>query len=108
MLKNIIVLLIISLIVIVGAHHLRPLIMALLAAHDWISQALLQVFSGGKIASIIRQLIALISIPLFIGLIPTLVYWLAKRRLSPYFMHIVWAVWLIQTSALIILYHANS
>lgn len=107
MLKNIITLLAITLIVIFGAHNLRPFIMALLTVHDWISQALMQVFSGGPVGNIIRQLIALISMPLFIGLIPALPYWLAKRRLFPYFIHTVWGVWLIQISVIIILYHAG-
>lgn len=108
MLKNIIILLIITSIAIVGAQHLRPLILALLAAHDWVTQLLMQVFAGGKTGNMIRQLIALVSMPLLISLIPTFIYWLAKRRLYPYFMHIVWAVWLIQISAIIILYHTNS
>jgi hypothetical protein len=103
LLKNIIALIAISLLSIFGVEYIRPVIMALLSSHDWISQLLLQVFSGGQAGNILRELIALITMPLIIGLIPASVYWLAKRRMFPYFMHTVWIVWLIQTTAILVL-----
>lgn len=104
LLKNIIALIAISLLAILGPHYIHPIITALLSSHDWISQLLLQVFSGGQAGNIAKSLIALITMPLIISIIPALVYWLAKRRMFPYFMHTLWAVWLIQTTAIIMLY----
>jgi hypothetical protein len=104
MLKHIIVLLALSLAVIFGTPHIHPLILALVSAHDWISRLLLQVFSNGQVGSISRQLIALLAMPLLIALVPTLIFWLAKRRFFPYFFQTVWVLWLLQTTALIMMY----
>jgi hypothetical protein len=104
MLKNFIVLILLSLAVIFGTKHLHPIILVLVSAHDWISQLLLQVFSGGELGSAVRNLISLILVPLFIGAIPATVYWFSKHRQFPYFMHIVWVMWLLQTTAIVMMY----
>ena len=103
-LKHFIALLLFSFAVIFGTHHVHPLIVALVSAHDWIAQVLLQIFSGGEAGNIIRQLIAMLAVPLLVAFIPTVIFWLAKRRLFPYFMHVVWVVWLLQTTAMIMMY----
>ncbi|HVY53303.1 MAG TPA: hypothetical protein VHA13_02170 [Gammaproteobacteria bacterium] len=103
LLKNIIALIAISLLAILSPHIIHPIITALLSCHDWVSELLLQVFSGGQAGSIARNLIALLAMPLIISVIPAIVYWLAKRSMFPYFMHTLWAVWLVQTTALIVL-----
>lgn len=79
----------------------------LVFAHEWLSNILKEVFSGGEAGNIIRQLLALITIPFALGLVPVIIYWLARREWFPYFMQCVWIVWLIQTSALIVLYKAT-
>jgi len=79
----------------------------LVTAHEWLSNVLKEVFSGGEAGNIIRQLLALLTIPFALGLIPAIGYWLAKREWFPYFMECVWIVWLVQTSALIVLYKAT-
>jgi hypothetical protein len=66
----------------------------------------MQVFSGGEAGNITRQLIALLTIPFLFGLIPATIFWMVKRRWLPCFMEIVWVAWLLQTSALVILYKA--
>ena len=104
MLKNFIVLILLSLAVVFGMKHIHPLIIFLVSAHDWISQLLLQVFSGGEIGSAVRNLLSLIIVPLFIGSIPAAIYWFSKHRQFPYFMHIVWIIWLLQTTAIVMLY----
>jgi len=106
MLKNLLVLVLFSLAVVFGSQHIQPIIMVLVSWHNWISQLLLQVFAGGEIGSAIRSLISLLVIPLIFGIIPTIIYWIARNRLFPYFMHVAWVVWLLQTTALIVLrYH---
>ncbi len=76
----------------------------LLAAHEWISQLLTDVFSGGQTGNTLRSLIALLSIPVIIGLVPTVLYWMIRRHWFPYFMEIVWIIWLVQAGALIVMY----
>jgi len=105
MLKQLIVLILLSLGVIFGTQHIQPIILLLVSCRDWISQLLLQVFAGGEIGSIIRNLIAMLAMPIALASIPAAVYWLSKRRMFPYFFHCVWVLWLIQTTAIIMLRH---
>jgi len=106
MLKNIVVLILLSLGVVFGLKHIQPVVLALANSRDWVSQLLLQVFSGGEIGSAIRNLLSLLAMPLIIGAIPAIVYWMSKHRMFPYFMHVVWVVWLVQTTAIVVLHHA--
>lgn len=101
MLKQLIILLLLSLVVIFGTQYILPLISVVLSTHHWVSQSLLQIFTGGKAGNAIREFIALWFVPLCLTLIPTLIFWLAKRRFFPYFFHTLWVIWLVQTTALI-------
>jgi hypothetical protein len=106
MLKQIIVIILLSIAITVGMPYAQQGLHYLLLGHDWISDILTNVFSGGQAGNIIRNVITLLAIPVLVGLVPTIIYWIAKRRWFPYFMDIVWIIWLIQTSALVILYKA--
>jgi hypothetical protein len=104
MIKHIAALILLSLVVILTMSHVQEVLNALLAAHQWISQTLTDVFSGGQAGNLIRELIALLCLPLVIGLVPVGIYWLAKRSFFPYFMNFVWVMWLIEVTALVVLY----
>jgi hypothetical protein len=75
----------------------------LLTAHSWVSEMLMEIFSGGNAGNLTRQLIALLAIPILVGLLVSILYWLIKHSWFPYFMQFVWVVWLIQTSALLVM-----
>ncbi|EKD54178.1 MAG: hypothetical protein ACD_60C00119G0024 [uncultured bacterium] len=102
MLKHIIAIIILSIVIIVGMSYAQQGLQYLLSAHDWVSDMLKQVFSVGPAGSVIRQLIALLVIPVLTSFIPALIYWLTTRHKLPYFMELVWVIWLIQTAALVI------
>ncbi len=106
MLKQIIVIILLSLAITVGMPYAQQGLQYLLLAHDWVADVLTGVFSGGQAGNIIRNLLTLLAIPVLVGLVPTIIYWIAKRKWFPYFMDIVWIIWLVQTSALVILYKA--
>ncbi len=74
----------------------------LVAAHSHVTTMLGDVFSGGHAGNIARSLVALLAIPLIAGLLPSLIYFLIRKHWFPYFMEIVWVIWLIQAGALII------
>jgi len=97
---------VLSIFITVTMIYAQTALQAILTAHDWIAQTLTDVFSGGTAGNLIRQLLALLAIPVLIGLVPTVIYWIAKRNFFPYFMQIVWVTWLAQTAALIIQYKA--
>ena len=101
MIKNLALLIILSLLAIIGMHYAEIGLHGLLTAHTWISETLKEVFTGGQAGNISRELIALLAVPFLVGLVPALLYWFAKRKWLPCFMQIVWVIWLIQTSAII-------
>lgn len=102
MFKQIVAIILLSVVVILAMQQAQYVIELLISAHAWVADTLTKVFSGDTAGDMARQLITLLSVPVVIGLIPTLVYWVTKRSWFPYFMDVVWIVWLIQTSALII------
>ena len=104
MIKHSIALIALSFIIVLSMSYAQQVLQFLLIGHEWISQLLTDVFSGGQTGNMLRSLISLLSIPLLAGFIPTLLYWLIRRHWFPYFMEIVWIVWLLQAGALIVLY----
>lgn len=106
MLKQVIALLVLSIVIILGMSYAQQSLQWIVDAHDWVSQVLTNVFSGGEAGDLTRKLLALLAIPLVISLIPVVVYWLARRSWFPYFMQIFWVTWLLQTAALVIQYKA--
>ncbi len=106
MLKHILALILISILVILTMPYAQQGLQWILAGHNWVADTLTSVFSGGQAGDITRKLLALLAIPVVIGLIPVIIYWLTKRAWFPYFIQIVWVMWLIQTAALVILYKA--
>jgi hypothetical protein len=104
MLKQLAILVALSIAIVLSMSYAQQGVQWLVDAHSWISQLLTDVFTPGQAGSLARGLIALLTIPLIVGLVPALTYWLVRRNWFPYFMEIVWVVWLIQAGALVILY----
>jgi hypothetical protein len=108
MFKQIVALLALSIGIVLAMSYAQQGVHLLLAAHNWVSQLLTDVFSAGQAGNIARGLIALLSIPVILGLIPAIAYWLLRRHWFPYFMEIVWVVWLIQAGALVVVQQASA
>jgi hypothetical protein len=104
MIKQIIAIILLSILVILTMPYIQQGLQFVLSAYDWVAETLTQVFSGGQAGDLIRKLIALLTIPVAVGLVPVMIYWLARRKWFPYFMEIVWVMWLTQTAALVILF----
>lgn len=104
MFKHLVVLIALSAAVILGMSFAQQIVQHLLSAHDWVAQLLTDVFTEGQAGSLARGLIALLSIPVIVGLIPAVLYWLIRKSWFPYFMQIVWVVWLIQAGALLVMF----
>ncbi len=104
MIKQVVAIVALSIAIILAMSYAQQALQLLLNAHEWISQALTDVFSVGQTGNLVRGLLALLAIPVLVGLIPTLVYWMVRRHWFPYFMEIVWVVWLVQAGALIVMY----
>ena len=103
MIKKIIALIAASIVIILSMSHAQQGMQLLLSAHEWISQLLTNVFSGGQAGNLARGLIALLSLPVLIGFVPAIIYWILKKHWFPYFMEVVWIIWLIQAGALLVM-----
>lgn len=105
---SLVILVVLSLIILAFMSNTQAVVNGILAAHAWLADLLTQVFSGGTAGDLTRQLIALITIPIALSLIPVLIYWLLRRSMFPYFMQVIWVTWLIQTAALVIQFKAGA
>ncbi len=82
----------------------QKIIQLLVSAHDSVSGILTSVFNGGPAGNIAREGVALLIIPLLAGLIPAMIFFLVRKHWLPWFMEIVWIVWLLQAGALLVNY----
>lgn len=108
MFKQIIAIVTLSIVFIFAMTYAQQGLQILLNIHDWVSSQLADVFSGGERGSMARELISLLAAPLLVSLVPAVIYWIIKRSWFPYFMEMVWVIWLIQTSALIVLFKTTT
>jgi hypothetical protein len=104
MLKHFLALILLAVLVILAMPYAHIALENWVSAHNWIVDQLKAVFSGGTAGNLLKQLIAALTIPLLVSLIPAGFYWMARRSWFPYFMPVVWVAWLIQTSALVMVY----
>lgn len=104
MIKQIAVLVAGSLAIIVTMVYDQQAIQYLITAHDWVAHLLRNVFSGGQVGNMLRELLALLALPIGVGVVLAICYYLLRRHWFPYFMEVVWIVWLVQVSAIVTAY----
>lgn len=104
MLKQILALIIGSLLITLTFVYDQQAIQYLITSHDWVAMWLRNIFSGGQLGTTARELIALLAVPTGAGFACAAIYYVLRRHWFPYFMEVVWVVWLIQASAIIITY----
>jgi len=95
MLKNVLYLVLLTLIVTIFIHEFALTLNTIYHFYNWIQNQLAAVFAGGAVGRIIREGITLFGIPLLIGLAANGCYWAIQRRKIPKFSEIVWVLWLI-------------
>jgi len=74
----------------------------ILQFHAYVVDFLAGIFSDGQVGHIIRDLLGLVALPVLIGVLFALVYWIARRKLPSFFASVVWSVWLLQLGALLV------
>jgi len=76
----------------------------ILMFHAQVVDFLATLFSDGQLGRVMRDLLGLLIFPILVGLIPAILYWVARRRFFPYFGLFVWSAWLLQIGALLVLH----
>lgn len=95
MLKNAIVLIIVSVITMFFQSELGHVLRYLLTVHDKIADSLAVVFSNAPAGRVIQETIALIIIPVALSAVAALVWLMVKRNEMPHLITIVWIIWTI-------------
>lgn len=95
MLKQSILILILTLVTIFFRAEISHVLNALVYVHNAIAGSLHFIFSDDKVGRLIQNVISLLLLPFICGLIVALVFWLVKRVTMPHIMAVVWILWLI-------------
>jgi hypothetical protein len=95
MLKQFSIYFVLSFLIVLFAGYAHLLIIYIDLAYTYINFKLAPLFhhvsSGGQI----RNVISLVLLPLILVGIPALIYQLIKKRQMPYFIEIIWLLWLV-------------
>lgn len=79
----------------------KQVIEVLISAHTYVTNLLSDVFSGGNAGNIAKGIVAMLIVPVLAGFIPSLLYFLVRKKWCPCFMEIIWIIWLLQVGALV-------
>jgi len=95
MLKQFIILLILSVLAVMFMSEVHHGLQYLTATYGFVTEQLSHVFSSGRLGSILSGTITLVIIPIVIGLIVNFIYWLVKRSTLPILIPLIWVVWVL-------------
>lgn len=95
MYKQIIAVIVLSIIVSLLQPFVGDALRGYLAFHDWVNSLLAYIVATGKIGLMIQDVLSFLVVPFVIAIIIALIYKLIKKSNTPYFMVIVWVCWLV-------------
>jgi len=95
MIKHILLLVIFSILAVFFKDQLVYVLHGLLFLHNEIANGLGVIFSNDSVGMVLQAVIALLLIPIFIGVVVSLVHWMFKHTLYPRIMEVIWIAWAI-------------
>lgn len=95
MTKQVVLIILLSIVAILFKGPVDHILMAILSLHQHIINFLGHIFTHEMLGETLESLIALIIIPAVVGCVAALVFWISKKPPLEYTMEIVWVVWLI-------------
>ena len=95
MLKHILLLVGCSIAAVFLKGQLVHVLHALLAIHDRIANGLGIIFSGDEVGRVLQSVIALLLIPIVLGVVVALAHWILKQMHFPHTMTVIWITWTI-------------
>lgn len=93
--KQILLLTALSIFFVLFHHLVSQSLSFILHLHNTLVSWLSNIFSSGNTSFIIKETLALLIIPGFLGLIVAGIYWAFKRNQLPYTMTVVWVLWVV-------------
>lgn len=95
MLKQLSILVLLSAVLLIFAQHTQLILSYLDASHTFLNAKLSYIFNTSTAGNTTQEVTCLLVIPMTLAVIPAAIYWLIKRRMMPYFYHVLWTVWII-------------
>ncbi|WED42257.1 hypothetical protein [Legionella cardiaca] len=95
MLRQSLIYLILSILVVVFAKFAHMLIVYIDMLYAFINVKLTPIFSHTGLGLVIRKVILLVFIPVIIAAIPALTYRLVKGKDMPHLIELTWCLWLV-------------
>lgn len=95
MLRQSIIYLILSILVVIFARYAHLLIVYIDMFFTYVNYQLTPIFSQTGWGLVIRKILVLMLMPLIITAIPALIYRLIKGQDMPHFIAIVWVIWTV-------------
>lgn len=94
MLKQSLVYLILSLLVVLFATYAKVFCIYVNLLYVYINNLLEPLFGTGLMGEVFRDMVTLSITPCALAAIPALIYWLIKRKKMPYLLELIWVFWL--------------
>lgn len=95
MLKQSILYLILSILMVLFARYAHLVIVYIDVFYTWITIQLTPLLHGNAYETLLRNVLPLVLLPVIIAGIPALIYRAIKGRHMPYFFEAIWVLWLI-------------
>jgi len=95
MLRQSIIYLILSILVVLFAQYAHLAIVYIVMFYTWVLVKLTPLFNESTYGILIRNVFSLVLLPVTIAGIPAVIYRVMKRRPMPYFIEITWVLWLV-------------
>lgn len=95
MLKQILLVVALSIVAILFAKEVSYCLQILSNFQRGVSHTLAYVFSGDRLGRFIREVVVLAGIPIVISVVVNAIYWLIKRQTMPIFTAFMWLIWVL-------------
>lgn len=95
MIKQGAIYLILSIVFVLLAHYINYLIIYIDLAYTYINLQLSFLLKDNIVGTHARNILSLMTLPLILGGIPALIWRAIKGKPMPYFLEIVWLLWLL-------------
>lgn len=95
MLKQLSILVFLSAVLLIFAQYTQFVLSYLDASHTFLNAKLSYIFNTSTAGNTTQEVVCLLIIPMTLTIIPAAIYWVFKRRMMPYFYHLLWTIWII-------------
>jgi len=101
MVKQIILLIIASVLAVMFQSQIMHALNVLVMAHNKEASSLAGIFSGDHMGRMIQGVIAVVLLPVAVGAVLSGGYWLVKKQMMPHTLTVVWVLWTVLLTTLI-------